>query len=400
MVIERMTAREAGFVFGPLVGAPAGDGPLSGVRLAVKDVFDVAGMRTSGGNPAWLATHGPALESAWAVDRLLDAGCSFVGKTVTDELAFSLFGTNVHYGTPRNPYDTSRIPGGSSSGSAAAVAHGFADLALGTDTAGSVRVPTSYCGVWGFRPSHGRINTSGVMALAPSFDTVGLLAASGETLASAANLLIDERLSNAVPKGILISLDLLELLGQEERKAFKSLVLSVAALTRSGVDGTSLLDSADIAEASDLFRARQLAEVWQIYGDWIAVNKPVFGEGVSARFNAAKQAVPPDPGRYDGYVSDLSQALYKHIGTDSVFALPVTPSVAPKKDMVKSEAQCLREKLFKLNCIAGLTGSPVLVVPGRFGELPFGIGLMASPGNDSLLLSIADRLAKSGWELP
>ena len=174
-------------------------GPLSGVTLAVKDVIDVAGIPTGAGNPAFLDDAPPAPRHAAAVSRLLDAGADVIGKAHTDEFAFSLSGTNAHYGTPRNPRAPGRVPGGSSSGSASAVASGIAEIALGTDTAGSIRVPASYCGVWGLRPTHGRVPLEGVLPLAPSFDTCGLLAATGELLERAGLPLLGAASSRVEP---------------------------------------------------------------------------------------------------------------------------------------------------------------------------------------------------------
>src|SRR5215208_4709289 len=162
---------------------PTNDGPLRGLRFAVKDLIDVAGHATGCGNPTWLDSHPPAIVSAVCVEQLLAAGAQCEGKTITDEFAFSLLGENHHYGTPLNPAAHDRVPGGSSSGSASAVACGLVDFALGTDTGGSTRVPASNCGIWGFRPSHGFVSVAGVNPLAPSFDTVGVLAQSASVLA-------------------------------------------------------------------------------------------------------------------------------------------------------------------------------------------------------------------------
>ena len=169
---------------------PTARGPLDGLRFAVKDLIDVAGHRTGCGNPTWLATHPPAMVHAVCVEQLLAAGAQCEGKTITDELAFSLLGENHHYGTPLNPAAPDRVPGGSSSGSASAVACGLVDFALGTDTGGSVRVPASNCGIWGWRPSHGFVSVAGVMPLAPTLDTVGILARSMDVLHRAAAVLL------------------------------------------------------------------------------------------------------------------------------------------------------------------------------------------------------------------
>src|SRR5215216_2008912 len=167
-----------------------GSGSLDELSFAVKDLIDLGGHKTGCGNPTWRKTHPPASVNAVCVEQLLDAGARCVGKTVSDELGFSLLGENHFYGTPLNPKAPDRVPGGSSSGSASAVARGLVDFGLGTDTGGSVRVPANNCGVWGMRPSHGFISVAGVNPLAPTFDTVAILASSAEVLGRAASVLL------------------------------------------------------------------------------------------------------------------------------------------------------------------------------------------------------------------
>ena len=171
-----------------LKGAPGG--PLAGLTFAAKDLFDIAGHVTGAGNPDWLRLHTPAPRTAPVVQTLLDAGADMVGKTHTDELSRGIFGENAHYGTPTNPRAPGRVPGGSSSGSAAAVAGGLVDFALGTDTGGSVRIPASFCGIFGIRPTHGRLSLDGVVGQAPSFDTVGWLARDADLLARVGAVLL------------------------------------------------------------------------------------------------------------------------------------------------------------------------------------------------------------------
>ena len=172
--------------------SPTGSGPLDGLRFAVKDTIDVAGFKTGCGNPTWRDSHPAAVAHAVCVEQLLRAGARCVGKTISDELALSLLGENYFYGTPLNPRAPERVPGGSSSGSASAVACGLVDFALGTDTGGSTRVPASNCGIWGFRPSHGFVSVAGVNPLAPSFDTVGVLARSADVLAKVGLVLLSD----------------------------------------------------------------------------------------------------------------------------------------------------------------------------------------------------------------
>src|ERR1700761_6468602 len=178
----RMTDPLGAFVPGVDVRLPGrAGGPLAGLTFAAKDLFDVAGFVTGCGNPDWAATHEAAQADAWAVDALLQAGATLLGKTITDEISLGLLGINKFYGTPQNPRAPDRVPGGSSSGSASAVAGGLVDVALGTDSGGSVRIPASFCGLYGLRPTHGRIPTEGMMTQAPSFDTVGYFARNATT---------------------------------------------------------------------------------------------------------------------------------------------------------------------------------------------------------------------------
>ena len=179
------------FVPGPrLERPPLGSGRLSGLSFAVKDLFDVAGSITTYGNPDWASTHVAASATAPVVTALLQAGARLVGKTKTVELAYGLTGENVWQGTPLNPRAPGRLPGGSSCGSAAAVAAGLVDFALGSDTGGSVRIPASYCGLFGIRPSHGAVSLAGACPLAPSFDTCGWFTRSAALLAGVGEVLL------------------------------------------------------------------------------------------------------------------------------------------------------------------------------------------------------------------
>jgi amidase len=161
---------------------PYQDGDLRNLTFAVKDCIDIKDKVTGCGNPTWQKTHPPATVNAICVEQVLNQGATCIGKTITDEITFSLDGENAHFGTPLNPKAPERVPGGSSSGSASAVACGLVDFALGTDTGGSIRVPASNCGIYGMRPSSGTISSAGIMPFAPSFDTAGILAKSFDIL--------------------------------------------------------------------------------------------------------------------------------------------------------------------------------------------------------------------------
>lgn len=179
---------------------PYQSGKLSGLTFGVKDLIDIAGYKTGGGNPSWENSHPSATCHAVCVEQLLSNGAACKGKTMLDELAYSLLGENFFYGTPLNPKAPDRVPGGSSSGSASAVACGQVDFALGTDTGGSVRIPANNCGIVGFRPSHGRISVAGVIPFAPSFDTVGILARTEKICAEVAKVLLASEKKRAQSK--------------------------------------------------------------------------------------------------------------------------------------------------------------------------------------------------------
>src|SRR5579863_10035652 len=196
------------FVPGPRVtiaGAP--NGPLTGLTFAAKDLFEVAGHPTGGGNHDWARSNPIPTRHAWAVQTLLDAGATLIGKTITDEVSLGILGENAFDGTPLNTKAPDRVPGGSSSGSAAAVAAGLCDTALGTDTGGSVRVPASFCGLYGIRPTHGRLDLSGMLPQAPSSDTAGWFARDAQTFARVSSVLLEEEIPRELPKRLVVAAD-------------------------------------------------------------------------------------------------------------------------------------------------------------------------------------------------
>ncbi len=270
---------------------PTGEGPLSGLRFAVKDLIDVAGRTTGCGNPTWAATHPPATVHAVCVEQLLAAGARAVGKTVTDELAFSLIGANHFYGTPLNPAAPDRVPGGSSSGSASVVACGLADFALGTDTGGSVRVPASNCGIWGLRPSHGIVSLAGVMPFSPTYDTVGVLAAGAEILERAMLVLLSAERAEAVEPPAVYLLD--EPFALAEPAVRNALAGPVEQLKSRFDDRVQLKSLAEIVDHDDAeldlwreaYSVLQWAEVESSLGAWIAHAKPEFGPATAASFD-------------------------------------------------------------------------------------------------------------------
>jgi amidase len=208
-------------------------GTLARLTFAAKDIFDVAGHVTGGGNPDWKATHLPAERNAWAVQTLVNAGADMVGKTLTDELTRGILGENAHYGTPINSKALDRVPGGSSSGSAAAVAGGLVDFALGSDTGGSVRIPASFCGIYGLRPTHGRIPLGGILLQAPSYDTIGWFARDAETYARVGEVLFQNEIPAVSPSRLVIAQDAFEEADENVSDVLLPLAEKIAALAGS-----------------------------------------------------------------------------------------------------------------------------------------------------------------------
>lgn len=358
--------------------------PATGPRLAVKDVIDVAGWPTGAGHPRWLETHGPAERDAEAVARLRTE-FTVIGKTHTDELAYSLAGTNAHYGTPVNPAAPDRIPGGSSSGTAVAVAAGEADLGLGTDTAGSIRVPASYTGLLGLRPTHARASRAGIVPLAPSFDVPGLLARDLVTLRAGAALLLGSAPDTEPPRRLWFPSDLP--IEPAVRAALDPAVTRLAAHLE--LDTTPLFDFAtDWERVRAAFATTQGAEVWATHGDWIRREQPVLGPGVATRMNTAAAVTVLQAHAARAIVRWAAGTLLRGLGSDTVLALPSAIGPAPRLGAASDRAALVR-----LTCLAPICGAPALGLPvAHLDGLPLGLSLLAAPGRDETLLALADRL--------
>jgi amidase len=369
-------------------GAGGGAGPLSDVTLAVKDVIDVQGVATGAGLPDFLADARPAPAHAAPVQKLLDAGAAALGKAHTDELAFSLSGTNFHYGTPHNPAAPGCVPGGSSSGSASAVASGVAAIALGTDTAGSTRVPSSYCGIYGLRPTHGRIAMTGVLPLAPSFDTCGVFAAEGELLERAATCLL-ESTPAAPPEALVLGTDLLAEADPDVAAAVQ------AAAQRFAAALAVPLHSAEFAAGRaqawlEAFRGRQFVEVWRAHGPWVESRHPSLGPGIAARFAAARAT--PDAAAVPATAAgdEVRERLDRVLPAGGALVLPATATVAPVPTLAAKAKDDLRARTMRLTSIAGLAGAPAVSLPlAHVNGQPVGLCLVGRPGDDERLLAAA-----------
>jgi amidase len=380
------------FVPGARLTLPgAAGGALAGLSFGVKDLYDVAGAVTSYGNPDWARSHGAAVATAPVVLSLLQAGARLAGKTKTVELAYGLTGENVHHGTPRNPAAPDRFPGGSSCGSAAAVAAGLVDFALGSDTGGSVRIPASYCGTFGIRPSWGSVNLTGAAPLAPSFDTAGWFAARASILRRVGEVLLPG--GGEAPVSILLKVE--EAWANAEPAVAAALTPALVEAERAlGAALSVRLAPEGLSAYFEHFRAAQAEEAWASLGGWIEANRPAFGPGVGERFAAAKAMDPAKAAAGRAFRRMVQARLRTLLAGGAVLIYPTSPMPAPKLGVTVAEEAVLRERTMGVTAIAGIGGLPEVTLPvARVSGAPVGLSLTAAQGRDRALLALAERLA-------
>lgn len=376
-----------------LEGAP--DGPLAGLTFAAKDIFDVAGHITGAGNPDWKATHPAADHSAWVVDRLVQSGATMVGKTITDELTRGIFGENPHYGTPANPRAPGRVPGGSSSGSASAVAGGLVDFALGSDTGGSVRVPASFCGLYGIRPTHGRVRVDGMVPQAPSFDTAGWFARDANTLARAAEVLLPAPAVTARPRLLLVAEDAFEVADPATATALRPVVDAAASLI--GASTNVRISPTGLDEWSRHQRVLQGREAWETARAWIDRVNPRLAISVAESYMTGRSFT-------DAQVEEAAKVQATAVGLvdelladGAILCLPTTPTPAPPVGEQQSVRRPLGARIGALTCIAGTTGCPQISLPlAEVDGLPVGLSLIGARGSDESLIALARQVEAAG----
>jgi len=364
-------------------------GPLAGTSFVVKDLYDVAGYPTGAGNPDWERTHPIPTATAPAVGRVLEAGATLVGKSCTDELAFSLDGINVHYGTPVNPHFPDRLPGGSSSGSASAVAAGLVDFALGTDTSGSIRVPASYCAVFGFRPSHGAVPVAGVVPLAPSFDTVGWLARDAHMLARCGRVLLQSAETGPGFRTLAILGDALDMVDERCAAPLRKKMDSI----QSVFTVTHEVKLGNLQSWLETFRTLKQWEAWRAHGDWIRAVHPRFAPNIEASFRSASTISEAARRRALEDRARLLDTLQRLLPPDTVLCLPSAWTIAPLKTASAEDLATNRVKDLTLGSVASLAGLPQVSMPVVSEHLAIGLGLLAAAGSDARLLALAERLA-------
>ncbi|MCP3028430.1 amidase [Halobacillus sp. A5] len=373
---------------------PKASGALNGFSFSVKDVFSIKGYTNHAGNPHWHKTHSPAVQTSPVIERLLENGAKLRGTTHTDELMYSLNGENAHYGTPVNPANPSLIPGGSSSGSAVAVAAGKVDFALGTDTGGSVRIPASYCGIFGFRPTHGAVSIENVIPLAQSFDTVGWFARNPNLLMEVGKILLQEesskqkKLSNG-----LVGEDALALLDNSGKKSFLSYLPTIERTVETVRN--VVISKEGLRQWFGVFKVLQGMEIWQQHGEWIETANPSFGPGLAERFTWTKTLKQKD------HVFDfekreiIREKVEMLLGGDGILIIPTAPGPAPEKGLPPEVLEERRERTMQLLCMAGLAGLPQVTMPLlEIDGNPVGLSVIAPRHYDLSLLKWASHFSE------
>ena len=368
-----------------------GGGPLSGLTFAAKDLFDIAGHPTGGGNPDWERYYPVPERHAWVVETLLGAGASLIGKTITDEVSLGILGENAFFGTPRNAAAPERVPGGSSSGSAAAVAAGLCDFAIGTDTGGSVRVPASFCGLYGIRPTHGRLNLRGMLPQAPSSDTAGWLTRDAATFAKVGAVLLEQEIPQTLPTQLIVAVDAFGFAEPETRAALEPLVDRLGHLT--GARRDEVMAPQGVSAWGRAQRTLQPVEAWATFKDWIERDNPRLA------FNVARGlllgSMTPEPERNWAALMrrEARGRLDYLLPPGTILCLPTTPFPAPAKALPLQQQNEVRDRILCLCAHGGLAGTPQLSIPGATVDgAPVGLSILAGRGQDGMLLAVAQAL--------
>jgi len=367
----------------------SGKGPLAGKTCVIKDQYHIAGRKVSNGSPDYYAWAQPASKTAPSVQKLLNAGADIVGITVCDEFFYSLTGANAHYGTPQNARAPGRMPGGSSSGSAAALAAEMCDFSLGSDTGGSVRIPGSFCGLYGIRPTHGRVDLSEAHAMAPSFDTAGWFANDAKLFRDIGRVLLDSTVSPGTPKRMLVLKDAFAHADPAVAGALEK-VIDTAADALPRAQNIQIAGDDTLEIWWDAFRVLQGSEVAATNGPWVAEHNPDLGPGIRERFAMAAAITPAEIHAAQEVRHRVQTRVQSFAEPDTILCLPTAPVIAPKLDAAPDDLEFFRANTMALTCIAGHTGLPQITIPAaEVDGCPAGLSFIGWPDGDEALLDLA-----------
>ncbi|RBW47600.1 amidase [Psychromonas sp. B3M02] len=379
---------------GPELLAATTQGKLTGKSFVFKDLFDVEGYVTGAGNPAWLSSHDKAAKTSPLIDKLLAQGADCVGRVQTDELAYSLNGQNIHYGTPTNPAAPNCLPGGSSSGSAVAVASKHADFSIGTDTGGSVRVPASYCGLFGLRPTLGKLDLSNAFTLSTSFDTAGIFSRDLSLLQAVFKTLSEDSNTGQVASHIYLDDTLAKSLSEERLNRLQ------AWCKKSSIKllGCNLLTELAITldDLSLLFRTIQGYEIIQEHNQWLTQYGESLDPSIMLRVEWARTITTEEYKQAKVQQQDFTTKVTDYLQQlNGLLVLPTTPSGAPSLTLTGEKLADYRSQLMGLTSIAGLSGLPQLHLPmAGLEEGPCGFSLMGLANTETDLITTGLQLVQ------
>jgi amidase len=375
----------------PLIGGASG--PLAGLTFMVKDLFAIKGRKVSNGNPSFYEHASPAHETAPVIERLLAAGTSCTGITICDEFFYSVLGSNAHYGQPVNSRAPKHVTGGSSCGSAAAVAANMCDFALGSDTGGSIRVPASFSGLYGLRPSYGRISTQGATPMAPSYDTIGFLAREAEPFRAIGRVLLEgDHVEGGVTRLILAQDFFLHAEASADQALWQVLDKLGSALPKpehEEIAGEALDDW------RNAFRLIQGFEIQSTLLPFIQSHNAHLGPGVKERFEAAAGITYREAEEARHLRARIKAKLEALAKPGTLIVLPTTPTLPPEREIPDGASFAeFRSQTLAYTCLSGHSGLPQISIPAtEAAGCPIGLSFIGWRGGDEALLDLAVRLA-------
>ncbi|MDE0779581.1 MAG: amidase [Alphaproteobacteria bacterium] len=367
----------------------SGVGPLAGKTFVVKDQYHIAGRKISNGSPDYLEKSRVNDATSPSVQKLLDAGADIVGIAVCDEFYYSLTGANAHYGTPVNARAPGRMPGGSSSGSAAAMAAEMCDFSLGSDTGGSVRIPASFCGLYGIRPTYGRVDLSNAHGMAASFDTAGWFANDAKLFRDIGPVLLDNATTPGIPNRMLVIADAFERTDPMVGDAISTVIGSAASVLPEA-EPIQIAEDDTLEIWWDAFRVLQAGQVAQSNLPWVQEHNPDLGPGIRERFAMAAAITDDETAAAKAVHQRVLDRVLSLVTPGTILCLPTAPVIAPKTDAPAEDLEFFRANTMALTCVAGHTGLPQVTTPAAEVEgCPAGLSFIGWPGGDEALLDLA-----------
>ena len=370
---------------------PTASGNLNKYSFSAKDLFDLRGHIKSNGHKGSLTKFEPCNDTSPLISSLLNEGAKLIGLTNCDEFFYSLTGVESSFQQPQNWINEVLVPGGSSSGAAASVGFDLVDFALGSDTGGSIRVPASFCSLFGIRPTHGRVSTNGMTALAPSLDTLGWLTKKPELLSKVGKILLRNYKKESDKINKVFLLDNLFKLSTEE------ISLNIKIWSKKLENDFDL----DITSLSTIDFQRTIMD-FQIIQGWEAKNGIVkfikknnlkLRKNIQERINFADSITESEYKKANKNRYEFKQRINSILEDGCVAIFPTTPMPALNKGKINQELSIFRKKIHNFTCVSGLTGRPQISLPINLKHpQPFGVSILGGLNKDEQLISMVEKI--------